>query len=83
MAVDHIRIGGQLDSSWAEWFDGLTITNLANDTTRLSGNLVDQAALHGTLDKVRNLNLTLISATRLDSRETVPPLIQQEEKDNA
>ena len=83
VAVYDIRIEGQLDTSWAEWFDGLTITNLADDTTLLSGNLVDQAALHGTLNKVRNLNLTLISATRLDSRETVPPLIEHKEKDNA
>jgi hypothetical protein len=81
--VYNICIEGQLGTSWAEWFDGLTITNLANDTTLLSGDLVDQAALHGTLDKVRNLNLTLISATRLDSRETVPPLIEHKEKDNA
>ena len=78
VAIYDIRIEGQLDASWAEWFDGLTITNLADDTTRLSGNLVDQAALHGTLDKVRNLNLTLISVTSLDSRETVPTFIEQD-----
>ena len=83
VAVYDIRIEGQLDTSWAEWFDGLTITNLANDTAQLSGNLVDQAALHGTLNKVRNLNLTLISVTSLDSptgnKETIPTSIEQGE----
>jgi hypothetical protein len=83
VAVYQIRIGGQLDSSWAEWFDGLTITNLTNHTAQLSGNLVDQAALHGTLNKVRNLNLTLISVTSLDSGETVPTSIEQQGEDNA
>ena len=66
VAVYDIRIAGQLDTRWAEWFDGLTITNLENDTAQLSGDLVDQAALHGTLNKVRNLNLTLISVTSLN-----------------
>ena len=84
VAVYDIRIEGQLDTSWAEWFDGLTITNLANDTTQLSGNLVDQAALHGTLNKVRNLNLTLISATSARQREKQSlHSSNKKEKDNA
>ena len=67
VAIYDIRIAGHLDKNWAEWFDGMTITNLDNGTTQLSGDLVDQAALHGTLNKVRNLNLTLISVASLDS----------------
>jgi hypothetical protein len=56
-----ITVKGQLDQRWAEWFDGLTITNLANGTTVLAGNLPDQAALHGMLTKVRDLSLSLVS----------------------
>jgi len=87
VAVYDIRIKGQLDTRWAEWFDGLTITNFENDTVQLSGDLVDQAALHGALNKVRNLNLTLISVTSLDSptgqQETVPTSTEQKGEDNA
>jgi hypothetical protein len=87
VAVYDIRIEGQLDTRWAEWFDGLTITNLANDTAQLSGDLVDQAALHGTLNKVRDLNLTLMSVTSLESptgqKRTVPTPIDQEGKSDA
>jgi hypothetical protein len=87
VAVYDIRIKGQLDTRWAEWFDGLTITNFENDTVQLSGDLVDQAALHGTLDKVRNLILTLISVTSLDisadQQETVPASIEQKGESNA
>ena len=87
MAVYDIRIKGQLDTHWAEWFDGLTITNFENDTAQISGDLIDQAALHGTLNKVRNLNLTLISVTNLDSpagqQETVPASTEQKGESNA
>ena len=87
MAVYDIRIKGQLDTRWTEWFDGLTITNFENDTAQLSGDLVDQAALHGTLNKVRNLNLTLISVTSPGSpsgkKETVATSIEHEGESNA
>jgi hypothetical protein len=56
-----ITVKGHLDQCWAEWFDGLTITNLANGTTALTGVLPDQAALHGALTKVRDLGLRLVS----------------------
>jgi hypothetical protein len=82
VAIYDIRIAGHLDKNWAEWFDGLTITNLDNGTTQLSGDLVDQAALHGTLNKVRNLNLTLMSVTSLESptgqKRTAPTPTHQE-----
>ncbi len=87
MAVYDIRIAGHLDTNWTEWFDGLTITNFENGTTQLSGDLVDQAALHGTLNKVRNLNLTLLSITSLESpsgqRQTVATAIEHEGESNA
>lgn len=59
-----IRIRGLLDDRWAEWFDGLTLSREANGETVLSGPVVDQAALHGLLRKVRDLGLPLISVTR-------------------
>ncbi len=59
--VYHIRVKGHLDDSWAAWFDGLALTREADGTTLISGPLPDQAALHGTLLKIRNLNLELVS----------------------
>ena len=60
-AIYRIRIQGQLDSQWADWFDEMTITFEEDGTTLLSGPVVDQAALHGLLKKIRDLGLTLIS----------------------
>jgi hypothetical protein len=57
----EIRLKGHLDPTWSEWFEGLTVTHEANGDTMLSGNLVDQAALHGVLRKVRDLGISLIS----------------------
>jgi hypothetical protein len=61
----EIRIKGHLDNRWADWFEGLTITALDNGETLLTGPLVDQAALHGLLRKVRDLGMPLLSVTRL------------------
>lgn len=59
----QIRIEGLLDSSWSDWFDGLAISYAADDSTILAGPLPDQAALHGVLNKIRDLGLTLISVS--------------------
>ena len=61
MAVYEIRVKGHLDGRWSEWFDGLQITNLENGEAMLSGEIVDQAALHGLLNKVRDLGLPLVA----------------------
>ncbi|HOU14936.1 MAG TPA: hypothetical protein PKZ84_17650 [Anaerolineae bacterium] len=60
----EIKIKGHLDSCWTDWFAGLTMTHLEGNETLLSGSLSDQAALHGLLERIRDLNLTLISVVR-------------------
>ena len=60
----EIRVKGHLDPRWADWFDGLTLTQESDGTTVLSGSVVDQAALHGLLGKVRDLGLPLIAIIR-------------------
>jgi hypothetical protein len=61
----QITVKGHLNPNWANWFDGLTITPLPNGTTLISGPMVDQAALHGLLRKVRDLGVPLLSVTRV------------------
>ena len=62
----EIRLAGHLDARWAAWFDGLTLTHESDGTTVLHGPVVDQAALHGLLQKVRDLGLPLVSVIHLD-----------------
>ena len=62
----EIRIQGHLDQRWAGWFDGLTLTLEDNGDTLLTGPVVDQAALHGLLRKVRDLGMPLVSVRRVE-----------------
>ena len=64
----EIRLMGHLESRWAAWFDGLTLTAETDGTTALRGPVVDQAALHGVLQKVRDTGLPLLSVTELEAR---------------
>ncbi len=61
----EIRVTGHLSPRWAAWFDGLTLTRAADGTTVLDGEIVDQAALHGVLEKLRDLGIPLVSVTQL------------------
>ena len=68
-----IRIKGHLDDRWAARFDGLTITRDDNGTTRLTGPVVDQAALHGLLKRIRDLGTPLLSVTRVEPDQAEAP----------
>ena len=61
----EIRLKGHLDERWVDWFGGLTITLEDNGDTLLTGPVVDQAALHGLLKKVRDLGMPLLSVNRV------------------
>lgn len=63
----ELHIEEHLDKARAEWFDEMTIIHLPDGTTRLSGVLPDQSALHGILAKIRNLNLTLINVSQVSA----------------
>jgi hypothetical protein len=65
--IYQIRIKGHLNYRWSDWFGGLTITEEENGDTLLTGPVVDQAALHGLLKKVRDLGAPLISVTCVKS----------------
>lgn len=62
----EVKIKGLLDPRWSSWFAGLKVTHLDGNVTLISGSLPDQAALHGLLERIRDLNLILISLTRGD-----------------
>lgn len=65
--IYQIRIWGQLDPCWSDWFDEFTITNQAGDSL-LTGSVPDQAALHGVLGRIRDLGLTLVSIQQVENK---------------
>jgi hypothetical protein len=67
----QIRVKGELDPSWSDWFDGFTITS-AEGNTELTGQVADQAALLGILTQLNNLGLSLISVSQTPSRQLTP-----------
>jgi hypothetical protein len=67
----RLVVDGQLDQDWAEWFAPLAIHHTKNQVTLLEGELADQAALHGVLNKVFALGLTLIAVNRLEDNSAV------------
>jgi hypothetical protein len=64
--IYQIRIKGHLDRKWADWFSGLSITSLDNGETLLTGLVLDQAALHGLLRKVRDVGLPLVAVMQVE-----------------
>ena len=69
--VYQIRVKGQLGPGWTDWFEGLTITLEEGGETLLTGPVVDQAALHGLLRKVRDLGVPLLSVIQPEKGEKV------------
>ena len=65
----NIKVKGILDEQWSDWFDGMTITPYSDEDTILTGWIRDQAALHGLLNKIRDLGLILLSVERLDAKK--------------
>jgi hypothetical protein len=74
MTVYEIRVKGHLDAHWTAWFAGLEIANLENGEAVLSGEIADQAALHGVLAKVRDLGLPLIAVAHVEPDQQHPTL---------
>ena len=74
----EIRVKGKLDQQWSTWFEGLIISYDGEGNTALRGQLVDEAALHGVLIKIRDLGLPLLALSREDSRDGPEPLQEGE-----
>lgn len=67
--VYRIRVKGHLDSTWSDWFEGLTVSNLEGGEAILVGPLPDQAALQGVLNQISNLGMTLISLHSVNAED--------------
>ncbi len=67
--VYQIRIKGHLSERWADWFEGMIITREENGDTLLTGPVIDQAALHGLLKKVRDVGMQLIAVNRVNPKQ--------------
>lgn len=76
----QIRIKGHLDSQWTDWFEGLTITLEEDGDTLLTGRLVDQAALHGLLKKIRDLGMPLVAVCPLEHCPAISPRTGQADR---
>ncbi len=75
--IYQVRIKGHLGRQWTDWFEGLTITPVDNGDTLLTGAVVDQAALHGLLKKVRDLGLPLLSVNCVEPGQADGSAIKQ------
>lgn len=68
----EIRLAGHLDAHWNAWFDGLAVTPLDDGTTVIRGSVPDQAALHGVLQRARDLGVALLSVRRIETDASDP-----------
>jgi hypothetical protein len=62
----EIRVKGHLDPSWAAWLHGMSLTHESDGTTNIHGPVIDQAALHGLLQNLRDVGLPLVSVTQIE-----------------
>ncbi len=76
--VYQIRLRGHLSQQWTDWFEGLTITREENGDTLLTGSVIDQAALHGILKKVRDLGMPLLSVNSVGAVSQNTSEVKQE-----
>jgi hypothetical protein len=76
LIVYQIRLKGHLSDQWTEWFEGLTITLEKDGNTILTGPVIDQAALHGLLKKVRDLGIPLLSVNRVNPIQANAPIVK-------
>lgn len=72
----EIRLKGHLDARWAAWLDGLSLIQVSDGTTVLQGSVADQAALHGVLQKLRDLGLPLLSVTEAEPDQPDAPTLE-------
>jgi len=70
----EIRLEGHLEARWSAWFDGLAVTRDSDGTTLIHGLVADQAALHGLLQKTRDLGLPLISVNYVEPGDCPAPI---------
>ena len=68
----ELRVRGHLDARWTSWFEGLGLAQLSDGTTAIHGTVADQAALHGLLQKLRDLGLPIVSVAQTDPDEPHP-----------
>jgi hypothetical protein len=67
--VYRITVKGVLDAKWSDWFAGMEVTPQPGNTTVLTGSVPDQAALHGLLDRIRDMGLPLLSVERVGEED--------------
>lgn len=72
--VYEIRVAGRLTSRWSAWFDGMAITTEDDGSTVIRGPVVDQAALHGLIQKLRDVGIPLLALTQVPAAEPTEPL---------
>ena len=65
----EIRVKGQIDEDWSDWFEGLTVAHTEQDETVLTGEVTDQSALYGLIAKLRDLGLPLIAVNSVEIRQ--------------
>jgi hypothetical protein len=77
----EIRVEGHLDERWTDWLEGLALSHECDGTTTLTGPLADQAALHGVLNRIRDLALPIVSVRRVftDGQRAIQPVATKEQ----